>query len=60
MRKLDTPEERLTFDIEQALRRSPYKVKRQDTGYRLAAERIVQHLRLCGWRLQKKPPTPAH
>lgn len=60
MRKIETPEERLAFDVAFALRRSPYRLKRQDTDYQLVAEKIVQHLQLCGWRLVKKPSTPVH
>ncbi len=54
----------LAFDIAYALSRQRKVLRRipdhKDIEHlRLAAKAVIRHLRLCGWRLDKKPPMKA-
>ncbi len=51
------PFDTLVFDISYALSRTPYRVKPSrldaDEHYRMVAKAVVEHLRVCGWRLER-------
>ena len=50
----------LVFSIAYALSRSPYHVRPSRLGadghYRLVAQAVVEHLRVCGWRVERDEP----
>lgn len=47
----------LTFDVQMGLRNAPL---RKGADARMVAKRIVEHLKLCGWRWRRKEPDEAH
>lgn len=49
-----TPEDRLRFDIEMALKRSA-RIKRRHPGddpFGSIARELLEHFRICGWRME--------
>jgi hypothetical protein len=51
-----TDEDHLGFDITFALSKLQVRAEPLDeTQFKMAAEQIVKHLLLCGWRLKKVP-----
>lgn len=56
----------LVFDVQMALRGAPLRsvgrelAQRKDADARAVAQRIVEHLKLCGWRWRRKEPDEAH
>ncbi len=55
-----TEEEAILFDIAFALRHKAGVKLKDDIATKIAAKRIADHLRLCGWRLTRKPLVPPH
>ncbi len=59
-----TDDDKLAFDLGHALRRSGLLRKgtpaERDQQAGAAAQHIVAHLRMFGWRFEKAPPAPAH
>ena len=47
----------LEFDIKMALSKRPF---RMDRGREVKAQKIVEHLKLCGWQFSRRPPAKGH
>lgn len=45
------------FNVQTALRGTPL---RKNIDARAVAQRVVEHLKLCGWRWRRKEPDEAH
>lgn len=56
----------LTFDVKQGLRKAlpffpaPRSGPASDDSLDLIAETVVEHLKLCRWRLSRLPPVAPH
>ena len=53
-----TKEDQLAYDIAYALRRSRFRLRKgeADSALGIVAQQVVEHLKLTGWLLEKKPP----
>ena len=50
-------DKRLEFDIASALAATPFKVKGQPRDVlKSVARQVVDHLKRCRWRIERKPP----
>jgi hypothetical protein len=52
----------LRLDIAMALSKIKTKPRgdREDIYRKMVAEQIVEHLKLCGWQMTRKPPLKQH
>ena len=54
----------LVFDVKQGLRKSgsflPPRTREDDNTVTIIAATIVEHLKLCGWELARRPPLAPH
>ena len=62
---MQSDDDRITFDISYALRLTTLRPRRRtatdnDRDRVLAAQTIIEHLKLCGWRFWKGRPGPPH
>jgi hypothetical protein len=62
---MESNDDPIKFDISFALSRTSLRPRHRnasdnDRDRALAAQTILEHLKLCGWRFWKKPPAPPH
>lgn len=62
---MQSDDERIGFDIGYALSLTALRPRRRDArdsdlDRALAAQKILDHLKLCGWRFWKRPASRAH
>jgi hypothetical protein len=62
---MENDDDRIEFDISYAISRTSLRPRHRnatenDQERAFAAQRILEHLKLCGWRFWRRAPAPPH